>query len=451
MKITTLLLIQLLSLNSVFAQNSPDDEQQVEDVLTEDSNSEDQVENPGGPEDDDIDHPETLPHKSGYSDRPPLGANFSVPAQLEEDDRVKKPAIRVGSADRALQHWFDRKKEINEALGFKLGLDYNTMYQTTSDSLTSEDRFWSGIARVYGTWTVFNKDRKGKGSLVWSLEHRHNIHYPLTPSDAAGEIGYIGLTGVNFNDSGALLGSFYWQQYFPDGNGGVIVGRFDPNDFMDALGYANPYTTFSNLAVMFNESIALPDWSWGIGAGRWLTDKVYLSGTINDANGTATNEKFFEGGSEFFSQAEIGWSPSKAERYSTNIHLTVWHVDQRKDLGIESSKGIAIGANKTWNDTWMLFARAGWSKGSAPLSNQAYTLGFGRWIRQWSDVLGFGINWGNPPDRLLSRQTSAELFYRMQLSENWQLTPSLQYIKNPALNDEFDSAWLFGLRMRLTL
>jgi len=99
----------------------------------------------------------------------------------------------------------------------------------------------------------------------------------------------------------------------------------------------------------------------------------------------------------------------------------------------------------------MAFARAGWSKGSAPISNQAYTIGFGRLFRHWSDVLGIGINWGNPPDKSLSRQTTAELFYRMQFSENLQLTPSLQYIKNPALNDETTSVWLFGLRMRLTL
>jgi hypothetical protein len=87
-------------------------------------------------------------------------------------------------------------------------------------------------------------------------------------------------------------------------------------------------------------------------------------------------------------------------------------------MGIESSQGIAIGGNWTWRETWMAFARAGWSDGSAPISNQAYTLGVGRLFRQWSDVLGIGINWGDPPDKSLPRQTTAELFYRMQFSQN---------------------------------
>lgn len=434
MKLRLFVFVSLLGLGSVYAAEPTDE-------LTEAGDTPDQQ----------VAENISVAHKAGYSEKPNFGSSSSVPAQLEEDDRVKEPVIRFAAVDRGLKPWFERKKELNELLGFKLGIDYNTMYQSTNDSLIDEDRFWSGGVRVYGTWTLFNKGQKNKGSLVWSLEHRHNIHYPLTPSDLPGAIGYIGVTGVNFSDAGALFGNFYWQQYFNDGNGGIVFGRFDPNDYMDVLGYFNPYTTFGNLAVGLNESIALPDWSWGIGAGRWLSDQVYLSGSISDANGNATNESFFEGGAEFFSQAEIGWSPSKAERYFTNIHLTVWHVDEREDLGIESSKGFAIGANKTWNDTWMAFARAGWSEGSAPISNEAYTIGFGRVFRHWNDVVGIGINWGDPPQKQLPRQTTGELFYRMQFAEQWQFTPSIQYIKNPALNTENDSAWVFGLRMRLTL
>jgi porin len=446
MKFIVLLSVLLFWLSPDVAAGAGDEQSETDSATAEQI-----TENAINPEDDSQVKADSVAHKSGYSDKPNFGSSSTIPAQLEEDDRVKEPVIRFAAVDRGLKPWFEKKKKLNEMLGFKLGIDYNTTYQSTNDSLTDEDRFWSGIARVYGTWDLVNKGQKNKGSLVWSLEHRHNLHYPLAPSDLPGAIGYIGVTSTNFSDAGSILGYLYWKQNFADGNGGVVFGRFDPNDYMDVLGYFNPYTTFSNLAVGTNESIALPDFSWGIGAGRWLTDQVYLSASISDANGTATNNEFFEGGAEFFSQAEIGWSPSKAERYFTNIHLTVWHVDEREDLGIESSKGFAIGANKTWNDTWMAFARAGWSEGSAPISNEAYTIGFGRVFRHWNDVIGIGINWGNPPQEQLPRQTTGELFYRMQFSGQWQFTPSIQYIKNPALNTEEDSAWVFGLRMRLTL
>jgi porin len=44
-----------------------------------------------------------------------------------------------------------------------------------------------------------------------------------------------------------------------------------------------------------------------------------------------------------------------------------------------------------------------------------------------------------------------ELFYRLQFSQNLAVTPSLQYISDPALNPAEDSLTIFGLRLRLTL
>jgi porin len=82
---------------------------------------------------------------------------------------------------------------------------------------------------------------------------------------------------------------------------------------------------------------------------------------------------------------------------------------------------------------------AGWSDGAAPIYNRTATVGVGCLIRKWSDVFGVGLNWGQPPDPSLSEQWTAEIFYRMQLSQNLQLTRSLQYLKDPALNPEHSS------------
>jgi len=92
----------------------------------------------------------------------------------------------------------------------------------------------------------------------------------------------------------------------------------------------------------------------------------------------------------------------------------------------------------------MLFGRAGWSDGAVPIYNKTATLGVGHLIRQWSDVFGVGVNWGQPPERSLSDQWTAEVFYRMQLSQNLQLTPSIQYLKDPALNPKHSSIWIAG-------
>jgi hypothetical protein len=38
-------------------------------------------------------------------------------------------------------------------------------------------------------------------------------------------------------------------------------------------------------------------------------------GLFSDANGLLTEIEFFPGGSEFFSYGEIGWTPSRPERF----------------------------------------------------------------------------------------------------------------------------------------
>jgi len=168
--------------------------------------------------------------------------------------------------------------------------------------------------------------------------------------------------------------------------------------------------------------------------------------------GTLDNYQFFRDGPEFFKWGELGWTPSKGERYTTNIHVSAWHVDEREELDIDSAQGVMVGANWTSSDQrWMWFGRAGWSEGDAPIYEEAYTLGFMRKYRRNSDLLGLAINWGQPPQNGLDAQTTGELFYRVQLAQNLALTPNIQLLKDPALNDQDDAVWVMGLRVRLTL
>jgi len=98
----------------------------------------------------------------------------------------------------------------------------------------------------------------------------------------------------------------------------------------------------------------------------------------------------------------------------------------------------------------MVFVRGGWSTGSAPIYNTTYTGGMMRKIRKNSDLFGFAVNWGDTAAGLGS-QTTGELFYRLQFAQNFAITPSLQLLIDPALNDEHSSIWVVGIRSRLNL
>lgn len=65
--------------------------------------------------------------------------------------------------------------------------------------------------------------------------------------------------------------------------------------------------------------------------------------------------------------------------------------------------------------------------------------------------MGLGVNWGDPSDNSLREQFTTEYFYRWQMAQNLALTPSVQWLVNPALNPGADSVWILGIRARLTL
>jgi porin len=326
------------------------------------------------------------------------------------------------------------------------------LYQWADDSpADSDDVAGSGIFRVFGRWTLLGRGKKNTGSLVFSVDHRHTLGTDIPPSDFGFEIGYLGIPGVLFSDAGLILVDLNWQHAFNFGRTGLIAGRYDPNDYFDILGYANPWRAFQNLSILLNSSIALPDASIGIGAGHFITDQVYVLGMVNDANGTVTDLDIFKYGAEFFKAIEFGWTPSRDRRYFNQVHVTGWHVDEREDAGVPESWGFTLASNWSFNDKWLPFIKAGWSDGEAPLMNASVTMGVVYFIARHSDLVGFGFNWGNPADSTLRDQYTSELFYRLQLAENLEVTPSVQLLLDPALNPEDDVVWIGGLRIRLSI
>ena len=117
---------------------------------------------------------------------------------------------------------------------------------------------------------------------------------------------------------------------------------------------------------------------------------------------------------------------------------------------VDESEGVAIGANWTFDETWMPFLKAGWSDGTAPPYNDTVTVGMMYHIARRSDLWGVGINWGSPADDTLDDQVTGEVFYRLQFAENVAITPSVQLLVDPALNPGESELWIAGFRARLT-
>jgi porin len=402
-------------------------------------------------EEPDVDLKKQVKSRSGYeADNIGYGGRASVGKQLYLDDLYIPDALRFPEFDKSIQPYYEWKREIREQYNLQFGQDHTSLFQKASDSLTDDDSASAGVYRFYGRWLAVGKEGKNDGALVFKIEHSHK-YGAISPDDLNNNVGYLGSIGTLYSDTGWVLNDFNWQQKFNNDKGGFVIGRADPNDYMDVVDYANPWTTFQNENILENHSIAIPDTGFTAGIGYAIDDQWYLKLAVHDANGSLDDPGFFEQGAEFFSFAEIGWTPAIGERDLKDIHVTFWHVDQRVAENVPEGDGVVLGGSWSFDKEWMVFGRTGQSRGKASLMKRSTTVGVNHIWKAYLDVFGLAVNYSEPVNERLREQTTIETFLKIKLAQNIAVTPSFQWLINPALNQQHDHIEIIGLRFRVTL
>jgi porin len=384
-----------------------------------------------------------------------LAGPASVGAQLAADAKDKPEFLGVD-----LQNGFDAwKAGVKERTGLDFGVDYISLGLAATDSL-GDSTAASGVFRVYGTWELFNRGKENSGSLIFKVENRH-AYTDVAPEAFAGELGYAGITSTGYSDQGFRATHLFWKQRFGDGRGVSYIGFLDTTDYVDVYTLASQWTAFTNIAFQTGSGAmgGIPDGALGAMVGGFLTNHLYLLGGIADANGDATNlgdgfDSMFND-FETFKSLEFGWVSKQEEAFLNNAHVTLWQVDERSRAGTPDGWGISASITKSTDNGFMPFLRGGWADDGGSLYETSVSAGFGYTPNPGQSMLGVGLNW-NRPNRStfganLDDQYSLEIFQQLQLTEGIELTPSVQIIRNPALNPTDDWSAFFGLRLRVAL
>jgi porin len=343
---------------------------------------------------------------------------------------------------------------VGERTGFNWSLDYSAFFAGVSDS-PGEDSASSGMVRFFGFWDLVDRGGKNKGSLNWKVEHRHK-YTDIPPSALGFESGYAGLIGPPFNNQEWRLTNLFWKQYFAGGKWAAVAGFLDATDYVDVYLLASPWLGFTNFNFSTGSAaMDLPnEAAVGAAAGGMITDRIYVQAGFTDANSDPTEP--FDNllkENDFFKWVEIGFVPSQQALYFDNLHLTYWHVDERAN-GTPKGWGLNASWQKWIGDKWLPFVRGGYTEDSGSLLERSVSVGLGYQPVPKRGVVGFGLNWGRPNETSfgdVDDQFTAEIFWRYQLTKELAVTPTVQYINNPALNPEEDNIWALGLRVRLAL
>lgn len=395
--------------------------------------------------------------KAGYGTDSALEGPGGVAAELAQDDVDVGSLLILDFLDGSLKPWFNFKRELNEKYGLKLGLSYNALYQYATPTLTDINSAAGGRLQIQGMWTLLGRKTENPGSLSFRVEDRHRLGTDVPPTQLGGQFGYASITGLGFSEYDFTLTELAWRQTVLDGNMKFGFGKISAVSWYNAHALSSGLTGFQNSTMQ--ASGTKPSVGRGLGAvGAYhLHPKFVVLGGIHDANAVTSDSPFDTiDQKEFYSSTEFRWYPTSFDRRKWDqVKLQLWYVDAKDKSSSPSDYGTAFTTSFLLKDRYMPFVSAGLAHGGTSLIKSDITAGLGIGLknkhRSARDVLGMGFNWSNPYNSLAQDQYTTEVFYRLQVLPHFALTPSFQYIIDPAFNPSDDHVWLGSIRARFTL
>jgi porin len=389
-----------------------------------------------------------------------IGGPKEMAREMEIDNTPRARAYRLPI--RVMDGWYDWKADFQNRTGIQFNINYNFAYTRASATIEEGAPDWAaaGILETSLGWTAFGTESGNTGTLFVKGVSRHSIGSDRTPMFLGFSTGYYGLPGTGFREYSYRVLELNWVQQLFDQRLAFVLGKIDMTNYFNFHGLIVPWRHFLGYGSSVSGTVNWGNAGWGTVVSVRPSEQFYVMGGIVDAEGDPYREgEFLSGGDHFFDgrlmkMVEVGWVPTFAERYFKKISVMYWDADEFEAVdGSTSAAGNGWAASAHWffNETWAPYLRfaSGSGGGYNTFYNSQVQAGVARVARNY-DMLGLSASWAetNIPDA--EDQYTAEVFYRLVLTQHFEITPNLQLIGNPTLNTDQDWMTYFSLRTRMT-
>ncbi|MHC4229619.1 MAG: carbohydrate porin [Planctomycetota bacterium] len=384
----------------------------------------------------------------------------SIVERLKQDAEPKDYLFQFPGVDGALKPWYELKADLNEKHGFDFGISFTTLYQKASDTFASKDEAASYDLDITATWTFRGRGTGSPTMLGFEFLKRNTIGTELSPQTLFTQFGSLYSTAAPFGETDASIGELWIQQKFKNVFG-FRVGRIFPITAYDFFPFKNFRTDFVDFNHVTNAAIPLPSNGLGAFVVYRPHSKVMLRAGAHDANADTEKSGFntYENG-ELFKIFEVGYDTGLIPREPGrpphgHVHVSIWHQNQREDAGVASGWGIAGSAVQRFG-RFTPFVRYGYANhsddGPTPVKHMANAgLVIDGIFGQANDRIGVGYTWSDPANHELDDQGQIDTYYRVQVTPEIQVGPTLQLIFDPVLNPDKDTVYVWGIRTRIEL
>ena len=360
-------------------------------------------------------------------------------------------------------------KSLYEKTSIQLGINSNNLYQHVDDVAPGTDK--DGVSSdldVIARWELTNKGTATMGQIFTHVEGRWD--YGTTPPSDIGDQNLRSLirTADPFNSYTPtfLIRNMYWQQGSRSAGWTYRLGKITSDQTLGTSSHLNPFLTFLPSGSV-GSNAAHPDSGPGAVGIKYFDDaRWYVLGLISDANGDREDMDFGDiDEGDFFKSVELGYKIFPQTDQAGYSKLTIGHTDGATDgkpnnvaLGPSgwsvagkyeqelSADGRMIGIlkyGKTYNDSGLFEELA-----SGHFLLYDPDLPGVRKIK--NDVVGVSLVWAKAPIPGTREETNLEIFYRLPVFRQLDVSFSYMSFWNVARNPDIDQANVYSVRLRTT-
>ena len=328
---------------------------------------------------------------------------------------------------------------------------------------------------IEAKWDAIDRGGDFQGGIVAALDWRNKIGGNAEPAFFQFQTGSGWPTDFVYPSWDPWLSSLYWEQHVGKDKFVFRVGNQVAPQFIDFFRYKDGRTSFTGSPYTAAPA-AMPSPAPGFGASfRWTPfddSELYLVGTLNDMNADVDEfdwDNVFDY-SQFFYGFEIGKNWRRGKGDFDHLHLTLFYADKVDTsppfFANKAGGGFKLAGEKQWNrlvgfGSYTYNTAEGGSFGVTVL-RQAINAGFAvnRPLNIGGEV-GVGFSWAEPQDGVslvgipqaqpVKDQYGMEIYWKMLVTGDLWVTPTLQVIINPTYNPTTESVVVPGLKFRFFL
>ncbi|MHC5010693.1 MAG: carbohydrate porin [Planctomycetota bacterium] len=347
--------------------------------------------------------------------------------------------------------------------GIRFALAYTQLYQHATNGDGGPRNAWGAEFDIVTKWALVGRKGCNQGLFAAVLRSRYKIDTHIPPSEMSNTIDSLWPTTSGFNEQDFTFIQVYWQQDLLADRMRIVLGKIDPSATFFGNRFNSSKTEFVNNTFSSNPAVFFPGNGAGLHARYRFSDRWEAVVGVQDANGKTTAEPFSTlGEGELWVAGQVQFTTDIRGLGRGHYRLGGWRSPPRSDAGTPAGAGTCVSIDQEFGRHVVGFLRVDWQgEGLVTTENRLGVLTATRANVRGGvvilgpipalpdDELGIGAAWGEPEADGARDAWVGEVFYRLQATDSFQITPSFQVIRS--LSRSVGDAGVFSLRFRLTL